>query len=120
MKDALPRSASRRYWTKIFDRTHAGLIDTWDNQWNFTMMSLGGLSIEPKVNLVSNIGFGADATHTLTGNGFESRATEPMRFPLIHPTLVAADARSDDRLQRLKQSFFRRAYYKLIGLLSSA
>jgi hypothetical protein len=39
-------------------------IDTWDYQWTFTMWGKNWLSIIPNLNLVTNIGFGSDATHT--------------------------------------------------------
>lgn len=51
-------------WTIIFDQVHEGKIDTWDYQWLFTCWLNNGFSIIPNVNLVSNIGFGSDATHT--------------------------------------------------------
>ena len=47
-----------------FIATYEGRIDTWDYQWQYAIFSCGGLSICPQVNLVSNIGFGFDATHT--------------------------------------------------------
>lgn len=42
----------------------AGRLDTWDYQWSWTRASHSGLSVIPARNLVSNIGFGMDATHT--------------------------------------------------------
>ncbi len=41
-------------------------LDTWDYQWTFSLWQNKGLSIVPNRNLISNIGFGADATHTAT------------------------------------------------------
>ena len=52
------------YWSDIFDRVHQGFIDTWDYQWTYACWAQSGLSILPNVNLITNIGFGADATHT--------------------------------------------------------
>lgn len=51
----------------------------------------GGLSITPKYNLIRNVGFGADATHTIDHSGSISFPTRPMRFPLIHPDEVVPD-----------------------------
>lgn len=48
-----------------FDRVFRGKIDTWDYQWSFTRLKNQGLSIVPAVNLVKNIGFGTEATHTI-------------------------------------------------------
>jgi hypothetical protein len=53
-----------KYWRNIFWKIKNNEIDTWDYQWSFTMWINGGLAILPKINLVSNIGFGEDATHT--------------------------------------------------------
>ncbi|MBI9061909.1 MAG: hypothetical protein JEZ14_07955 [Marinilabiliaceae bacterium] len=39
-------------------------IDTWDYQWAYTRLSNKGLSILPSKNLITNIGFGTNATHT--------------------------------------------------------
>jgi hypothetical protein len=54
----------REYWTKIFDSVYNGNIDTWDYQWVYTMIKNNGLSLVPAKNMVTNIGFNADATHT--------------------------------------------------------
>lgn len=51
------------FWTRVFDELHAG-ANTWDGQWTFACWANRGLGIVPAKNLVSNIGFGADATHT--------------------------------------------------------
>jgi hypothetical protein len=49
---------------KMFDQTYNRVIDTWDYQWNLARLLQSGLSIVPAVNLISNFGFGEDATHT--------------------------------------------------------
>jgi hypothetical protein len=54
----------KKYWEHILDRVYEGKIDTWDYQWQFAMWRHKGFSVVPDVNLVSNIGFGRDATHT--------------------------------------------------------
>ncbi len=54
----------QKYWSDIFDRVFNNAIDTWDYQWLYACWSQNGLSILPKSNLVSNIGFGSNATHT--------------------------------------------------------
>jgi hypothetical protein len=47
-------------------------IDTWDYPWTASVWFHNGLTATPNVNLVSNIGFGPDATHT-KGNSTMSR-----------------------------------------------
>ncbi len=55
----------RQYWSGIWQRLlDRGEPDTWDYQWTFTCLANGGLTALPNRNLVSNVGFGDDATHT--------------------------------------------------------
>jgi hypothetical protein len=59
----------------------------WDFQWNKTIQKNNGLTILPKVNLVKNIGYGKDATHTTYISDCYLRETHPIQFPLSHPIL---------------------------------
>ncbi len=52
------------HWSRTLDAQHAGTIDTWDFPWAYAVWSNDGISILPEKNLVTNIGFGGDATHT--------------------------------------------------------
>jgi hypothetical protein len=93
-----PREA--RYWRGRFQAVHAGRIDTWDYQLNLMMWSHRMMSILPQVNLISNIGFGADATHTRGESRFGNMAVEPMSFPLKHPDTRATNDAADDLTAR--------------------
>jgi len=73
-------------------------IDSWDYQLLFTQLVQGACSISSNVNLVSNIGFGPDATHTKSPNSIRANMpTEPMQFPLKHPPFMIVDRASDKR-----------------------
>jgi hypothetical protein len=87
--------SSARYWRDVFDRTHGGEIDTWDYQWMFASWNRDGIAIAPNVNLVTNIGFGADATHTVEENRLANRPLEVMEFPLRHPERREPDRAAD-------------------------
>ena len=84
----------REYWRPIFDRMHEGAPDVWDYQWNLACWSQSGLAVLPNVNLVSNIGFGEDATHTKDDNEFLSRPTAAID-EIRHPPYVVRDAAAD-------------------------
>ena len=57
-----------------------------------------GLSIRPSVNLVGNIGFGKDATHTTRNNNeIENNAPKDIEIPLNHPEFIMA-YKIDDNL----------------------
>ena len=81
---------------KVFSATFEGRIDTWDYQWHFARLVHSGLSIVPTVNLISNLGFGEDSTHTIkTFSEFANMKTQNIRFPLIHPKCMMRDAAAD-------------------------
>jgi hypothetical protein len=56
-----PFSAARN---KGFEAVHRGVIDTWDYSWHFALSAGHRLVVLPAENLVSNLGFTVDATHT--------------------------------------------------------
>jgi hypothetical protein len=88
------------YWTKIFDLMHAGKIDTWDYQLLFANFFHGTLAATPRVNLISNIGFGPGATHTLEANNFQANMTaQAMPFPLRHPKEIVVNEAADEFVQ---------------------
>jgi len=83
---------------EILNKVLNGQIDTWDYQWNFTVRINNGLSIRPSVNLIRNIGFGEDATHTFGKNEeIEQNIARDIEFPLKHPEFVMV-YKKDDKL----------------------
>lgn len=78
----------RKDTLKMFD-LHCNNQDpwTWDYQWVYACWENKGLSIIPKVNLVQNIGFGPEGTHTKfeLEQGSYPRETNSLSFPLTHP-----------------------------------
>jgi hypothetical protein len=83
-----------RSWVRTFDRVARGEIDTWDYQWVFTVWFHGGLSIVPNQNLISNIGFGAAATHTTGESRWANRPTAALPA-ITDPSEVRADEMAD-------------------------
>jgi hypothetical protein len=89
-------SKTADYWRMIFDKTYAGEIDTWDYQWLFTWWTQNGLAVVPDTNMISNIGFGDDATHTYTAVGTMAHLpTAGMTFPLRHPRDMVRNRETD-------------------------
>lgn len=88
------------YWAKNFEIAYNGKIDTWDYQWIFASWSQNRLNIVPNVNLISNIGFYADATHTIKGSThLANMKLEPMYFPIQHPHFLIRDRCADNFTQ---------------------
>lgn len=82
------------YYYGMFEGVYKKEIDAWDLQWVYCVLMNGGFSITPSLNLVTNIGFGPDATHTagLQGHYSKMRSNQLM-FPLKHPKKIAIDKR---------------------------
>lgn len=90
-------------FTRLFDQVYKGeIVTVWDYQWTFASLLQNGLTILPSVNLVSNIGFLPDGTHTKRVNAVANMPTAPMVFPLSHPPCVLRDFAAD----RITQTFF--------------
>ena len=68
---------------------------TWDYQWAHACLKSGGLSVAPVRNLVENIGFGPDATHTRIAAEFDAEVQQGVAFPLRHPERVERDRERD-------------------------
>jgi hypothetical protein len=89
-------SGEPQWRTAIYDSLVAGKVDTWDTQWEFAKQILGGISLIPSGNLVSNIGWGNDATHTFGTNDPRSEmTTTAMSFPLRHPQAMVIHDEAD-------------------------
>jgi hypothetical protein len=85
----------RRDW----DRVHAGR-GTWDHQWQYTVLSQHGLAVSPNVNLVSNLGFGANATQTVLAGDLAELPVQRMAFPLRHPPWICENPHVERHFER--------------------
>lgn len=96
LKNIFPLKQQRSYWNGVFYNMKNRLIDTWDYQWTLTVLYNRGIAIIPNVNLITNIGFGIDATHTTgSNNKMENLPSFPMQGQIQHPQTVAVDTDAD-------------------------
>jgi len=89
-----PYPAERRHWTNIFDQMYRNEIDTWDHPWTCNIWHQGGLVVTPNANLVTNIGFGPEGTHTLAKVDQDGLPTKSLG-QITHPTTVHQDLIAD-------------------------
>jgi hypothetical protein len=88
------------FWDQKFQTAYDNQIDTWDYAWTFACWTQNALSIIPNTNLVSNIGFGIDATHTTeTDSSLANRPLKAMEFPLHHPNMVIRNFYADELIE---------------------
>jgi hypothetical protein len=115
LHEYVPVRAEAREWGILFRATQEGQIDTWDYQWQFAILRHQGLTIVPNVNLVTNIGFGPDATHTKDSK--DRGATIPVRAlgPLQHPSEILCNEPADRHYFRVMvyRPYARRAHHYL-------
>jgi hypothetical protein len=76
----------KEYWRKVYDDFHNGRYDTWDFQFIFNMWRKQGIAVIPNTNLISNIGFGNNATHTLNADSPAANKTVGSISKIVHPT----------------------------------
>lgn len=85
-------------WGRMLDLAHRhGLETHWDYQWVFSCWLRRGLSVQPSVSMITNVGFGPSATHTKS-SCHDPRAdvkAAHMSFPLRHPAALAESPKAD-------------------------
>jgi hypothetical protein len=109
LQDVLADKALAAYAETLYSRSYRGLIETWDYQWGFAKQINSGLSVVPSKNLVSNIGFGEQATNTIDQNrSLASLQTHSIEFPLTDPSYVAVDRSYDTAYLKKRTSFWER------------
>ena len=86
IKRLLSNNIAYKHFAKHFDYfSSINRNDVWDFQWAFTRWNIQGCAIVPGINLIENIGFGPDATHTSNNNHPQARLkADAMKFPLRH------------------------------------
>lgn len=101
------RYAEIRHFEKIWDECYHGLHNTWDYQWFFEKRMQSSMTIISKFNLIENLGFDADSTHTIKKPSYFVNNEGTINKNLIHPDHVLVNYELDRNLSRLKFSTFR-------------
>ncbi len=97
-----------RYWKKVFDAIYQGKINAWDYQVVFSTWFQNSLAIIPRVNLVSNIGCGIEATAMKRRwHKFSNLKRFEMKFPLSHPSEILPDEVIDKFVEKYSLTPFR-------------
>ena len=117
----------KEYWINIWDDFYKnGKPDTWDYSWVITCLINNALIAIPNKNLINNIGFNSDATHTI----WEKKNASIMSSigdKIIHPKTMVCDKKAE-KYQfefyfggydiRLKKNFIMRIKNKLKRILN--
>jgi hypothetical protein len=99
---------------KNLDLVRAGLLSSWAYDWGAMLKANSQLSISPSVNLIINVGFGEDATHTTSGIWVpDSKDIDVQK--LIHPLFIAPNKKQSKHQASLhvSGSFIKKVLRKL-------
>ncbi|WP_099240153.1 hemolytic protein HlpA-like protein [Synechococcus sp. BDU 130192] len=85
-----------QHWRRIFDNLFFdGEPNSWFYVWMFSCWSQGGLSISPNQNLIKNIGFRKDATHTLSLHSSLANLPTQNIWNIEHPLFIVEHKEAD-------------------------
>ena len=109
----------KAYWVKIFRLIEFGnRKDIWDYQWTFTVWNQEALAIFPNMNLVKNIGFIKNATHTFDPESLLANIELGDLGEITHPREIIRDKKADDYFYRkvleveYKKHHTKKGFYK--------
>ena len=105
-----------------FASARAGRKWTWARAWYYATVRHDGLAVIPASNLVRNVGFGPEATHTRGGrHPLRVAPGNGLDFPLRHPAALSTSPQYAQHLARYHRgSYGRRLSNTLYTFLDAA
>jgi hypothetical protein len=90
-----------------FNSVFDNMLDTWDYQWSYSRFINNLYTVVPSKNLIFNIGFGDEATHTFGKNPYNNILQEEYKsLNFIHPEYMIQMEDFYDIFEK-KDSFFQ-------------
>ncbi len=108
---------------KILEDVRQMRIDTWDYQLSFMLWTSNRLAVVPRMNLVENLGFSVDATHTKSKyNKLASMskiADINITFPLIKNKFIIEDSSYKNFIEKFaNRGVFTKAMERIFSYLT--
>ena len=98
IKNLILNKNHRSYWMNKINQVYDGTNNsTWGFIWLYTLLNHKAYCITPNINLVSNIGFGEDATHAKDKSSVFSKMKTSSIKNIEHPTKIEPNFESDSR-----------------------
>jgi len=86
------------YWDQILKSVMERSSDSWDYRWNYSIFRNNGNVIVANKNLILNLGYGENSTHTKhKGDKFKRMRLESMDFPLIYAASLSQNESADKK-----------------------
>ena len=100
LKTCFKRKHEIAYWDAIMQGMYEGRTGPhWDYLLMLSMYMNNTLAVKPAVNLITNTGFGDDATHMPHKTRMHDLEHSEMQFPLRHPPFVCRHPLADDHVE---------------------
>jgi len=114
LDNIVQKPAENKFWLSFFKKIYEGKFPFWDSRWTYSIWSSGGTCITPNQNLIDNIGWGSDATHTGKEKLLRNRPVAPMAR-IVHPSKMKTDEDADEYTfyNYYYRNFWQKASYKL-------
>lgn len=106
IKEIWPKKTIQNIWLKKFESVYEKRLDTWDYQWTYAIWKRSGVCILPNRNLVSNIGFGAGATHTKRKDIYADMPRYSLK-EILHPESIEINTKADEYYNKHFLLFYR-------------
>lgn len=109
LKELFKDKKEQLFWENNFKKPYVDVNGkqrlTWATTWAFSVFNNKGLTIVPNKNLLQNIGYGPDSTHTnSSGRGWSIKA-EALGLDIKHPEKIECDEEAD-------RYYFKTQHYK--------
>ena len=116
---AVSDSKQKTHWMTFFEGLYSGTYNTCDGKWLYAIWAHMGVCITPNTNMISNIGFGLDAGHTILKDKSMGQPVANIGR-LTHPISIVIDYEADNLTFKkiVHKSFFQKALYRTVRSLS--
>lgn len=102
------RAKDKNYWKYRLNLIDANYVSSWDWPWYFCLAAQNQLCIFPSKDLIVNIGFDAEATHTSFFNLPKYKDEGELSFPLRHPQYIVPYEPFDKAFYKANNNLYMR------------
>ena len=100
LESLFPRRSVREFWKVNFDDAAHGDGSVWDYQWVYHNLKRDRVAVVPNWNMIENIGFGHEATHTKARDHRMPAVSDRIPTEFVHPSFILPCSAADDYTYR--------------------
>ena len=96
LSDIFDTKSMAKWHARTFGNVYHRTWDNWDQQWIYAFYTNHGLSIIPNKNLITNVGFGDDASAEYHGDDQYINMPREEITDIVHPTFIVPNREADE------------------------